>query len=104
MRGAVGMQANGRTTLPRRHRESDPMAAYDRLPSELRGWLAQAVLPWSARSALRVWRRALRRCDGDMVEAHRHLQRIERKQLMRDTLRVWGEHHPEAIGPVSDRG
>src|SRR5690606_31377650 len=85
---------NTRSTLRRRRRVSDPMAAYDRLPAELRLWLAQATLPWSAQSALRVWRRALRACDGDVTKVHLHLTRIERKQLCKDVCRVWGNDHP----------
>ncbi|WP_260349929.1 DUF6525 family protein, partial [Alloyangia mangrovi] len=45
--------------MPTRRREGDVMSAYDRLPPELRAWLAQAALPWSPRSALRAWRGAL---------------------------------------------
>ena len=41
-------QPNCRSSLAARRRTQDPMAAYDRLPPELRGWLAQAALPWSA--------------------------------------------------------
>ena len=36
----------------------DPMRDYDRLPPELRQWLAQAALPWSPQSAKRIWHRA----------------------------------------------
>jgi hypothetical protein len=36
------------------------MASYDRLPRDLRLWLAEAALPWSARSVLRLWQRALK--------------------------------------------
>tara|TARA_X000000950_G_scaffold282725_1_gene382111 strand:+ start:526 stop:768 length:243 start_codon:yes stop_codon:yes gene_type:complete len=34
-------QPNCRSSLAARRRTQDPMAAYDRLPPELRGWLAQ---------------------------------------------------------------
>jgi hypothetical protein len=34
------------------------MLAYDQLPPELRGWMRDAVLPWSARSCLKVWNKA----------------------------------------------
>ncbi len=43
-----------------RYRKGCAMAAYDRLPPELRRWLIHATLPWSAKSALRLWSRALR--------------------------------------------
>ncbi len=34
------------------------MRDFDRLPPELRAWLAQATLPWSPQSAKRIWQRA----------------------------------------------
>ena len=43
-----------------RYRKGCAMAAHDRLPPELRAWLIHAALPWSAKSALRLWTRALR--------------------------------------------
>ena len=36
----------GRTSLKLKRRSEDPMRDYDRLPPELRAWLAEAVLPW----------------------------------------------------------
>ncbi|MFV0243954.1 MAG: DUF6525 family protein [Qingshengfaniella sp.] len=97
-------RTNTRSTLKCRRRVSDPMAAYDRLPMDLRLWLAQAALPWSARSALNVWRRALRVCDGDVAAARLYLQRIEQARLVRDVRRVWGEDHPAALGQPSAQG
>lgn len=52
------MRRNLATSLRRKARP-DAMARYDRLPAELRLWLAGAALPWSASSALRLWQRAL---------------------------------------------
>jgi hypothetical protein len=85
-------QPNCRSSLAARRRTQDPMAAYDRLPPELRGWLAQAALPWSARSALRAWQRALQRFSGDTDAAKQHLSRCERSTLTRDRL-----HMPEPL-------
>ncbi|MBT9386838.1 hypothetical protein KM176_23550 [Pseudooceanicola sp. CBS1P-1] len=90
--------ANLSTSL-RRRRVGDPMAAYDRLPPDLRRWLAGAALPWSAASALRAWQKALRTCGGDCRAAGRHLSRIEQLRLGRDAARVWGPAHPAASGP-----
>ncbi|WP_010138250.1 DUF6525 family protein [Oceanicola sp. S124] len=73
----------GQTGLRRRARAANPMAEYDRLPAELRLWLAQAVLPWSARSARRAWSNALRRTGGDPEAARQHLSRIEARQISR---------------------
>ncbi len=75
---------NLRTGLRRRAREA-PMAAYDRLPPDLRRWLAGAALPWSAASALRLWQRALREC-GDTQGALARLDRAERATLARDRI------------------
>ena len=47
------MRGNLVTSL-RRRRRSCPITQYDRLPPELRHWLAQAALPWSPVSALDV--------------------------------------------------
>lgn len=92
---------NLRSTFKRRRRDACPMAAYDRLPSDLRAWLADAALPWSAQSALRLWRKALAACNGDAAEARRQLGRIEGRQLCRDARRIWGEAHPAARDPAS---
>lgn len=64
------------------------MVAYDRLPAELRSWLAQAVLPWSVRSVFKAWRHALHRSGGDVEAAKRDLARIERTLLKRDHIGV----------------
>ncbi|WP_368484645.1 DUF6525 family protein [Salipiger sp. HF18] len=87
-------RSNARSSLRRRRRTGDPMAAYDRLPPELRLWLAEAALPWSAGSALRVWSKALRACGGDTAEARRQLSHLERRRLSEDAPRIWGTRHP----------
>ena len=69
------------TSLPRRRQRGCPMAAYDRLPPELRRWLAEAALPWSAASVLRVWHRA-----GDPARALARLSALEAGQLARDGI------------------
>ena len=47
----------GQTRLAKRRRASDPMSEFDALPPDLRRWLANASLPWSPRSCLKIWRR-----------------------------------------------
>lgn len=89
-------RANGQSSLKRRSRAGDPMASYDRLPAELRHWLASAALPWSPRSALRAWRAALARAGGDPDAARARLSATEARQLRRDTARIWGTAHPQA--------
>lgn len=98
--------ANLRSALRRRRRASDPMAAYDRLPAELRAWLASAALPWSPHSALRAWRAALDRAGGDPAAARARLSAAEARQLARDTARIWGAAHPQArpLPPAAPTG
>lgn len=94
---------NDRSTLRRRRSNTSPMAAYDRLPPELRSWVSQAALPWSAQSVLRLWRKTLTACDGDTAEAKRHLSRIEHRHIGQDARRIWGDAHP-AAAPTPERG
>jgi hypothetical protein len=75
---------NANTTLPCARRAANPMDAYDRLPPALRRWLAQAALPWSARSARRAWAAALRDSGGDEAAALMRLDLIEATTLARD--------------------
>lgn len=78
MRGNLGT-----TSLRRRGRAGDPMRAYDRLPPDLRRWLAQAALPWSPRSCARLWEKAHRKGLGPDA-ARDLLSRIEARTLARD--------------------
>lgn len=89
-------RANIRSHLRQRRRSCDPMAEYDRLPGPLRCWLAEAALPWSPRSALRIWRKALRSSGGDVEHARGHLAQAEMRQLRRDTVSLYGADHPAA--------
>lgn len=78
-----------------RHRtRPHPMAHYDRLPAELRLWLADAALPWSPLSVLRLWKRFERECGGDVVAMRRRLHQAETRMLARDTPRIWGMGYP----------
>lgn len=73
----------GRTGLRARRRATDPMADYDRLPADLRAWIAGAVLPWSPRSVARTFRSALIRRGGDRVAALGDLAAAEARRLSR---------------------
>jgi hypothetical protein len=78
------MNRNLSTSL-RRRRRADPMRAYDALPAPLRGWLAQAILPWSPASCRRIWDKA--RAKGEPVEVILgRLDRAERRCLANDRL------------------
>ncbi len=80
------------------------MAAYDRLPSDLREWLRQAALPWSPRSALRVWRNALNNHEGDRTAAQAYLCQLERKMLKQDFEKTWGvEQREQPLSEVIQR-
>ena len=94
------MGRNLATRLPRR-RVAAPMCAFDRLPPELRAWLHEAALPWSAQSALRLWRRALAG-TGDLAAARARLDAAEARLLTRDAPGVWGAGYPGAT--IRDRG
>nr|WP_221385013.1 DUF6525 family protein [Sulfitobacter undariae] len=83
-------KSNARTSLPRSRRAVNPMAMYDRLPTDLRVWLRQAVLPWSPRSALRVWRSALEKHGNDPIAAQAYLGQLEQKMLKQDSRKTWG--------------
>ncbi len=69
------------------------MAAYDRLPRDLRAWLAEAALPWSAASVLRLWQKALQE-TGCPTAARARLARAEAKTLAREAVKVWGPRYP----------
>lgn len=85
------MGGNLATSLRKRLR-ARPMEDFDRLPPDLRRWLAQAALPWSARSAARIWQKAGR--NGGADERCNRLDAIERAMLRRDAIRTWGPDYP----------
>ncbi len=85
------MKRNLATRLPRR--AASPMSAYDRLPGALRRWLAQAALPWSAASALRLWQRALRD-SGCESAALARLEAAQSRLIAQDAARIWGPAYP----------
>ncbi|MCJ8140934.1 DUF6525 family protein [Falsirhodobacter halotolerans] len=89
------MRRNLVTSL--RRRGTGSMEGYDRLPPDVRAWLAGAALPWSARSALRIWRRAMadRPCPH---HARACLCAAEARMLARDAPTVWGVNHPSVAG------
>lgn len=77
---------NLRSNLKRRRRCTCPMRAYDSLPSELRAWLAEACLPWSPSSALKIWNRS--GGSANAAEALSRLDAIEQSMLRKDSV-VW---------------
>ncbi|MEM1343975.1 MAG: DUF6525 family protein [Pseudomonadota bacterium] len=90
------MRANlGASSLRRRRRNGDVMREFDRLPADLRCWLAHAILPWAPRSVRRSFSRALAK-TGDRSLALAELDRIESKLVARDARKIWGDDHPWA--------
>ena len=89
------MPSNCGTTSLRRRRRAHPMREFDRLPPELRAWLAGAALPWSLRSVQRAYARALAQ-TRDTDQAIEELRRIETRQIARDARIIWGVDHPAA--------
>jgi len=90
------MRSNqGKTSLRRRRRQAGPMGDYDRLPPELRAWLAAAILPWSPKSVRRAYKSALRRTRCPDL-ALGELDRLQMRSIQRDVRSVWGTEHPMA--------
>ncbi len=58
------------------------MRAHDRLPAPLRLWLKGAALPWSAKSAQRIWEREVRR--SGIEGALQRLAEVEAATLARE--------------------
>lgn len=82
-------QSNTRTSLRRKKRSGHPMAAYDQLPTDLRLWLIYAALPWSPRSALRVWRNAVKQHGEDRDAIFACLNQLETMRLRKEAATIW---------------
>ena len=85
----------GRTSLKLKRRSEDPMQDYDRLPPELRAWLAEALLPWRPRSVRRAFERAIAR-TRNRAHALEELDRLQERLVAEDARAVWGDAHPHA--------
>lgn len=97
------MASRNLATSLRCRKRPHPMAHYDRLPAELRLWLAGAALPWSPHSALRLWKRLDRECRGDPAAMRQRLDQAEARMLARDTPRIWGMGYPRAEAATGRR-
>jgi hypothetical protein len=86
----------GKTSLKLKRRNEDPMREFDRLPAELRAWLASAVLPWRPRSVRRAFDRAMARTH-DRSRALEELDRLQDKLVAKDAREVWGHKHPHVF-------
>lgn len=83
----------GRTSLKCKRKNDNPMGAYDRLPADLRHWVAEAALPWRAQSVQKAFDKALKR-TGRAELALAELDRIQHKLLTKDASVVWGQDYP----------
>lgn len=73
----------GQTSLKLKRRKEDPMRDFDRLPPELRAWVAAAALPWRPRSVRRAFDKALAE-TGDRVVALSRLNALQGRLVARD--------------------
>ena len=83
----------GKTSLKLKRRNEDPMREFDRLPAELRVWLASAVLPWRPRSVRRAFDRAIAR-TRDTSRALEDLDRLQSRLVTQDARKVRGHKPP----------
>ena len=79
------------------------MEHYDRLPPDLRSWLAGAALPWSPHSVLKIWNRLSRELGRDTTAIRQRLDLAERRMLAKDATRIWGTAYPYEV-VVADIG
>ena len=75
------------------------MSDFDRLPRELRTWIATADLPWRPKSVQRSFDRAFSR-TGDLMKALEELDRLQRRLASKDARTIWGENHPQAYEQI----
>ena len=88
------MPKNLRTSLKKKRRSVHPMNDFDRLPQDLRQWLTEANLPWSPKSTLKLWNKALDSHAGNPVAARAYLSRCEAQKMQKDAPEVWGASYP----------
>ena len=77
----------GRTSLKRKKRNENPLLDYDRLPKELRAWVANAELPWRPRSVLKAYERAFSK-TGDRNKALIELNYIQHRLVAKDAIEI----------------
>lgn len=85
----------GKTSLRCKGRRESSMRDFDRLPKELRVWIADADLPWRPKSVRRSFDRALSQ-TGDLERALDVLDQLQQRLVAKDSEKVWGRDHPEA--------
>ena len=82
----------GSTSLKRKRRNECPILDYDRLPSELRAWIANAELPWRPKSVLKAYERAYLK-TGNRDKAMNELNCIQNRLVSKDAIMIWGKNY-----------
>jgi len=85
----------GQTHLKCRSANHMKMHDYDRLPAELRQWVATAKLPWRAKSVQKAYDKAMAR-TGNPARALAALDDLQERLVARDAAAIWGDRHPDA--------
>ena len=85
----------GSTTLRRRGCARNPMREFDRLPPVLRRWMADAALPWRAKTVLAAYHKAMAK-TGNPKDAISVLDEIQSRLVAKDARKIWGLDHPAA--------
>lgn len=83
----------GKTSLRCRNRARNPMQEFDRLPPQLRAWVATASLPWTARSVRHAYEKALAQ-TGDTALALQALDKVQNRLIAKDAPKIWGAAVP----------
>lgn len=89
----------GTTSLKLKRWSGNPMREFDRLPRELRIWIATADLPWRPGSVRRSFERAMSK-TGNQKSALEELDRLQERLVAKDAQKVWGRNHPNASEEV----
>ncbi|MEL6689989.1 MAG: DUF6525 family protein [Pseudomonadota bacterium] len=87
------MAGNRGATSLKCRRAKNPMRDFDRLPSDLRQWVAGAMLPWRAATVRAAYDKAMAR-TGDPERALEELDALQARLVAKDAARIWGEAYP----------
>jgi len=88
----------GTTTLKGKRKSRHPMNDFDALPPELRKWVSEAMLPWSAHSVRKSFRKAIAK-TGDPQRALEELDALQTTLIAKDSRRIWGAEYPAGPNP-----
>ena len=87
------MASNRGATSLKCRRAKSPMRDFDRLPSDLRRWMAGAMLPWRAATVRAAYEKAMTR-TGDPARALEELDALQARLVAKDAPRIWGKAYP----------